>query len=173
MKIDKIVVGPLQENCYILTKNNKVIIIDPGDEYSKIKEKINGEVIAILITHSHFDHVGALEELHKEYFSPIYQNENLKEQDYEIEDFKFKVIKTYGHTNDSVTYYFYEENIMFTGDFIFKESVGRTDLPTGNINEMNMSIQKISEYSDDILIYPGHGDSTTLGYEKKNNYYFN
>ena len=61
---------------------------------------------------------------------------------------------------------------MFSGDFIFKESVGRCDLPGGNIGDMIKSINKIKEYDDDIVIYPGHGDSTTIGYEKNNNIYF-
>ena len=62
---------------------------------------------------------------------------------------------------------------MFTGDFLFKETVGRTDLEYGNLNEMKESIKKIKKYDNDIVIYPGHGEKTTLGYEKENNEYFN
>ena len=61
---------------------------------------------------------------------------------------------------------------MFVGDFIFKDNIGRVDLPTGNYQEMIESINKIKKYDDDIVLYPGHGDSTTLGHEKKHNYYF-
>ena len=61
---------------------------------------------------------------------------------------------------------------MFTGDFIFRDTVGRVDLPTGSEKEMNKSIEKIKKYDDDIDIYPGHGDITTLSYEKKSNVYF-
>ena len=62
---------------------------------------------------------------------------------------------------------------MFTGDFLFKDNIGRCDLPTGNVAKMKESINKIKKYSDNIKIYPGHGEETNLGYEKKNNYYFN
>ena len=79
------------------------------------------------------------------------------------------MLETKGHTTDSVTYYFYLDNIMFTGDFIFKETIGRTDLETGNMNEMKISLEKIKSYDDSIIIYPGHGDITNLGYEKENN----
>ena len=96
----------------------------------------------------------------------------LKEKNYKIENFSFDVIYTFGHTSDSVTYYFKEEKIMFTGDFIFKNSIGRTDLG-GNSNDMKNSINKIKKYSDNIKIYPGHGDTTSLIDEKANNVYFN
>ena len=66
---------------------------------------------------------------------------------------------------------FEEDNLMFIGDFIFKESIGRVDLPGGNSSEMNDSIKKILEYDNSIKLYPGHNDSTTLGYEKENNPY--
>ena len=62
---------------------------------------------------------------------------------------------------------------MFVGDFIFKDNIGRCDLPSGNIEEMKKSIEKIKKYDDDIIIYPGHGEITSLGYEKESNYYFN
>lgn len=184
MKIEKVVVGYLEENCYILIKDNDAIVIDPGDEYDKIKEKLEGKNLkAVLITHAHHDHVGALNDLINEYDVPIYYNNvneeinydkliNVKEQTYIISDFKFKVIYTPGHRNDLVTYYFYENNSMFVGDFIFKGSIGRVDLEYSSIVNMERSIRKIKEYDDDITIYPGHGDKTTLGYEKENNYYF-
>lgn len=173
MKISNIVVGYLEENCYFLEINNKVLIIDPGDEYLKIKDKLkNKELIGILITHHHNDHIGALNSLINDFNVSVYSNNNLEEKIYDIDDFKFEVIKTYGHTTDSLTYYFKEENVMFTGDFIFKETIGRTDLPTGNFDEMEKSIEKIKQFNDNIIIYPGHGDDTTLDYEKKYNYYF-
>lgn len=186
MKIEKLVVGSYQENCYFLRKNNNLIIVDPGDEFKRIDEKIindNLNLVAILITHAHFDHIGALEELTKKYNVPVYYNNvnneiiydnlvNVTEKEYNIKDFSFKVIYTSGHRNDLVSYYFYEEGIMFTGDFIFKGTIGRTDLKYGNMIDMLKSIKKIKEYPDNILIYPGHGDETLLKYEKENNYYF-
>ena len=89
-----------------------------------------------------------------------------------IGPFDIEVIYTKGHTNDSVTYYFKEEKIMFTGDFIFKNSIGRTDLG-GNTKDMIESINKIKHYDDSIIIYPGHGEYTTLSSEKENNEFFN
>lgn len=184
MKIEKIVVGPLQENCYILKKNNDIIIVDPGDEYEKIKNKIkNYNLICILITHAHFDHIGALNDFFNDYNIPIYyfnkNNEinyknliNLQEQEYKIKNFKFKTIYTPGHRNDEMTFYFYEEKMMFTGDFLFKGTIGRTDLEYGNSPDMQESIKKIKQYEDNIEIYPGHGDNSTLGLEKENNIFF-
>ena len=96
---------------------------------------------------------------------------NVEEKKYEIEDFKFEVIYTPGHRNDLVTYYFYEENIMFTGDFLFKGVIGRTDLEYSSFNDMKKSLIKIYKYSDDIIIYPGHGESSNMKNEKNNNYY--
>ena len=173
MQIDKIVVGDYQTNCYILSNNNNCIIIDPGDEFEKIKAFLkNKNVIAILITHRHFDHIGALDDLVRTYNCNVCEYNNLEEKNYSINDFNFDVIYTKGHTDDSVTFYFEKEKVMFTGDFLFENSIGRTDLPTGNFNEMLKSIELIKKYDDDIIIYPGHGNQTKLGLEKTNNYWF-
>ena len=173
MQIEKIIVGDYQTNCYLLSIDNDCLIIDPGDEYNKIKEKIKEKnVLAILITHRHFDHIGALEQLYKDYNVKIYDYKNVEEKEYIIKHFKFKVIYTKGHTDDSVTYYFEKENVMFTGDFLFENTIGRTDLPTGSFNEMLKSIDLIKQYEDEIIIYPGHGNTTKLGLEKLNNYWF-
>ena len=123
------------------------------------------------MTHSHNDHIGALEQLKKLYNIPVYQYKNLNEGNINIVDFNIDVIYTKGHKDDSITFYFKEDEIMFTGDFLFKNSIGRTDLETGNDIEMKKSIDKIHKYNDIIKIYPGHGPSTTLGLEKKYNYY--
>lgn len=164
MIIDKVVVGPLAENCYIVTKNEKTIIIDPGDEAQKIIDVAKDKnVVGVLITHHHFDHIGALKNIEK-YF-------NIKESR-EIEGFNYEIIKTPGHTSDSVSYYFPEEKVLFAGDFLFLNSIGRTDLPTGNDMEMQKSLELISKYPDDIVVYPGHGETTTLGYEKENFKYY-
>ncbi len=170
MKIITVPVGYLKANCYILNKKDENIIIDPGDEYDKIIQNIKGKVVATLITHSHFDHIGALDKIVKRFNCPIYDFKNLEEKEYKISDFIFEVIYTKGHTSDSVSYYFKESNALFTGDFLFKESIGRTDLETGNMNEMFKSIDKIIKYND-VIIYPGHGEKTTLEYEKKHNPY--
>lgn len=170
MNIKTLPVGPLQANCYILTVGSNNIIIDPGSEADKIKTNIKGKVSAILITHHHEDHVGVLREMKELFNCPVYSFYNLLEQKYQIDDFYFEAIYTKGHTDDSITYYFYKDKIMFTGDFLFKETIGRTDLHSGNKLEMQKSIAKIKKYHD-IKIYPGHGEETTIDYEKQNNIY--
>ena len=185
MIVEKVVVGLYQENCYFLIKEDKMLIVDPGDEYSIIKNKINElnkEVVGVLITHAHFDHVGALEELLNDYKVPVYYNNcnneikynniiDVKEKEYNINCFNFEIVYTKGHRNDCVTYYFNQDKIMITGDFLFKLSIGRMDLEYASEEEMIKSLNKIVNYNDDITIYPGHGDSSTLGYEKLYNPY--
>lgn len=163
MQINSIKVGPLRTNCYILTIDNKCLVIDPGDEYDKIKEEIgNKEVIGVIITHHHFDHIGALNCFNKKL---ILDRNNLDEKEYNIDKFNFEVIYTPGHKEDLITIYFRKEKVMFTGDFIFKGTIGRTDLPGSNHNDMINSLNKISKYNKDIIVYPGHGHSTILGEE--------
>lgn len=164
MNIKKVIVGELEENCYILTKENKVIIIDPGAEAEKIKNEISGEVIGIIITHHHFDHVGALNELKKCFNVPIidYQNKII------LEPFDYKIIENPGHTKDSISIYFAYEKIMFCGDFIFQGTIGRTDLPTGSMEKMKNSIKTLLTYDENITLYPGHNEHTTIKKEKEN-----
>ncbi len=168
MKIKTIITGYLEENCYILIQDNNCLIVDPGDNYKEILNEVsNYNLKGILITHYHFDHIGALNDILNYKNVNIYDYK-LEEKEYIIDNFKFEIIKTPGHTNDSVTFYFKETNTMFTGDFIFKESIGRTDL-NGSIKDMNESIKKIKKYDKNIILYPGHGDKTTIDYELKNN----
>lgn len=170
MIVEKIVVSQLEENCYVLKKENKVLVIDPGDEIDKITNVIgDSKVVGVLVTHNHFDHVGALEYFDK---NIIYSFSNLEEKEYNMDNFVFNVIYTPGHSSDSVSYYFKDLNSIFSGDFIFYENIGRCDLPTGNYNIMKESINKIKKYNDNIIIYPGHGEDTTIKHEIENNMYF-
>lgn len=169
MEIKTVKVGYLQTNCYIIKNNNNTIIIDPGDEYEKIKKEIDKNISAILVTHNHFDHVGAINQFKN---IKIYDYKNLKEQIYKIDDFEFEVIYTKGHTDDSISFYFEKEKVIFTGDFVFKNSIGRTDLETSSNEEMQKSIEKLKKYPKDITIYPGHGKETTLEEEIKTNPFF-
>lgn len=160
MDIKVIKVGPLETNCYILTIENESIIIDPGDDFNKIKEAIGtNKVIGCLVTHFHQDHIEALEEVVSHYDVEINKPKYGK--------FNYETIETPGHTFDSKTFYFKDINTMFTGDFIFKSSIGRTDLG-GNDKDMIDSLEKFKQYDDNIIIYPGHGPKTTLGQEKIN-----
>ena len=110
MKIDKIVVGDYQTNCYVLTLNNNCIIIDPGDDYEKIQEKVgNKNIEAIIITHYHFDHVGALNNFKSKIIDYKY-----KDGFYKINDFEFNIIHTPGHKEDCITIYFEKEKMAFS-----------------------------------------------------------
>ena len=174
MHLKKIKVGPIEENCYIIS-DKYTVIIDPGDEALKILDYIktnNLNLAAILITHHHFDHVGALNEILNYKNVPIYDNTNLEEKDYLIGGFNIEVIKTPGHTSDSLTYYFKDYNMMFVGDFIFKGNVGRWDLETGSYEVLMESIDKIKKYDINTIIYPGHGMETILSKEIKSNNFF-
>ena len=170
MEIKIVIVGKLETNCYVLIKNNKALVIDPGDDYHKIIEVVgNNKIEGVLITHNHFDHVGALSNFDK---NIIYSYSNLEEKEYTISEFSFEVIYNPGHTSDSISYYFKEIESIFCGDFIFYESIGRCDLPTGDINQMKESINKIKKYPQNIKIYPGHDIPTILEHEIENNIYF-
>lgn len=172
MEIKKVITGVLDENCYVLKSNNTCLVVDPGDDYNKIKEVIGDDkVLGVLITHSHFDHIGALRNFLTKKSVKIFKRSNLEEKEYVLGDFKFKVVYTPGHSKDSVSFYFEEENTMFVGDFIFKDSIGRVDLPGGDSKEMEESILKIKQYPLNIKLYPGHYDDTTLEEEIKNNPY--
>ncbi len=159
MKIDSLQVGYLKTNCYFIINDNDLIVVDPGDEYKRIKSKIGEHnVKAVFLTHSHFDHNGALEELINDYAVPVNPNE--------VPGFNYQTIPTPGHAKDSGSFYFPDEGIMFTGDFLFRQAIGRTDFPGGNNQDMKKSLAIIEKYPDNIIIYPGHGQKTVLGDEK-------
>ena len=80
--------------------------------------------------------------------------------------FSYEIIKTPGHASDSLTFYFKDEKVMFTGDFLFFHTIGRCDLETSSIEDMKKSLEEIKKYPDDIKIYPGHGRGSVLGEEK-------
>lgn len=160
MNIKCLTLGPLKTNCYIIEVDQGTIIIDPAYNADLIQKEIgNKKILTILITHYHFDHIGALKELETYY--------HVKAQDFK----KIKnmiVIPTKGHSLDSLTFYFPQEKIMFCGDFLFKNTFGRTDLPGGNNKQMLDSLEKISKYPLDTVLYPGHGEKTTLSLELSN-----
>ena len=170
MNIEVVVVGIIDTNCYILSINNHVLIIDPGDEYEKIMDTVKGRTVdGVLITHNHFDHIGAKDKFDS---NLVYDYHNLKEGITKIGEFEFEVIYTPGHKEDLISFYFDKYNALFCGDFIFYGSIGRTDLKGGNYSEMLKSISKTKRFSDDVTIYPGHGKITTFAHERLNNPYF-
>lgn len=165
MEINKIEVGYLRTNCYVLKKNNDILIIDPGDELDKIEPYLNGNLLGVIITHHHFDHIGALDDLINKYHLKVYDINNLNDDNI-IGSFTFKMIKTPGHKSDLISLLF--DNHLFCGDFIFEGSIGRCDLPTGDFKEMQDSISKIIKLPKDTIIYPGHGNITMLEKELPN-----
>lgn len=128
MKIKRLTLGVLHTNCYILYKNEDALIIDPADDFMQIKNSVKGyNVKGILVTHHHFDHIGALDELEKHF--------NLKHNSFD-DGFDYEIIKTPGHASDLMSFYFPSEKVMFTGDFLFYHTIGRCDLPESNIDDM-------------------------------------
>ncbi len=180
--------GPYQTNCYIVTKDGKDIIIDPGvDATSWVKANITNP-IAILNTHGHFDHVWSNAQLQKELGIKLYTPKEdamllnssswmpdlppstpdvLVEDDEEldIEGIKIKFRHFPGHTPGSSTIEI--DDAMFSGDFIFERSIGRTDFPYSNAADMKKSLQKFQELNFDKTIYPGHGGTTTIKQEQQ------
>ncbi|MEZ0536741.1 MBL fold metallo-hydrolase [Caldicellulosiruptoraceae bacterium PP1] len=199
MFLEKVIVGELLTNCYIFGTDKEVIVIDPGDEGTKIENIINRfnlKVSAIVLTHGHFDHIMAAHFLKNRFKTKIIANINEKEllnnprlnlsrhigdeisieadiylndgEFIDIDDFKLNVIHTPGHTFGSMCL-LYDNKILFSGDTIFKDTYGRTDLPTGNDDSIINSIKtKILTLNKDITIYPGHGFSTTIRDEISN-----
>lgn len=170
LKIVCIVNGNLEENCYIVHNGKNALIVDPGSDSNKIINeisKLNLEVSGILITHYHFDHIGALDDIKKQYDVPIYDYKSPINN--KVDCFKFKKINNFGHTMDSCSFLFEEDNIMFTGDFVFFETIGNYE--DKNEIEMFNSLKEFVKLNDNIKIYPGHGQSSSVGYEKEYNYF--
>lgn len=169
MDIKCIKTGYLEENCYIISKEDNCLVVDPGDDASKIIDEIGEKtVLGVLITHYHFDHIGALDELKERYNVEVIDYKNRKNL---IGNFNFEIIDTKGHKEDAVSYYFKEEKIMFVGDFIFEGTIGRCDLSGGNFEEMKKSLFNLKQLDKNIILYPGHGNKTTIERELLNNPY--
>lgn len=169
MKVKSFVNGELFENCYLVYSDKDALIIDPGLVIKELEEFVkenNLKVLSILITHYHFDHICGLE-----YYKDLY---NVNVVDYKsdlnnIDPFKFEILSTPGHTKDSVCFYFSEDKIMFTGDALFKETIG--NYKKDDESDMYKSLTNILQYPSDTVIYPGHDEVSTLGHEKEYNMY--
>ena len=169
LEIITVVNGYLEENCYIIHNGQTCLVVDPGSDPEKIIDAIKSKglnPLGVLITHSHFDHVGALDDLKKEYPNMIVIN-NKNKGDQSIGLFKFKVIENPGHTEDSVSYYFDMNNILFSGDFVFKGTIG--NYPDGMEDDMVKSLNIFKYMPSNVDVYPGHGPSTTVKEEIENN----
>ena len=203
-KIMQLPLGALQTNCYILAceETNKAAIIDPGWNGRLLADTIekNGwELSHILLTHSHFDHVGGLKELKELTNAPIYlhpDGEMMLARSHEIAtmydlefpiaptadvtlaagqtiavgDLTLDVLYTPGHAPGHVCFYLKEHHVLFDGDVLFQNSIGRTDLPGGDYDLLMKSIrEEVLPLPDDTHILSGHGAATMLGTERQNN----
>ena len=206
IEIKSMTLGMVATNCYlIINKENKeALLVDPADNALRISNVIeeNGcTLTAILLTHGHFDHIMALNDLKKRYNVPVYAHEEeedvLKQSSLNLsgsigqiyttqadvyvkdgEHLKLAgldviVLYTPGHTKGGVCYYFPEEKVLMSGDTLFHCSIGRTDFPTGSMSQLVRSVkEQLFVLPDDVQVYPGHDSVTSIGYEKQYNPFF-
>lgn len=201
MKIERLPVGPLQTNCYILSDEKDGIIVDPGADAPRIIRRVKEmdiSVSRIVLTHGHYDHILALHDVQNAFpeaklclchlekelvnnpaeslviyadksFAPVQADILLKEGDLiPVGRETLKVLETPGHTAGSIC--LLGKNLLISGDTLFYMGMGRCDLPSGSLTaEVHSILNKLFPLSDDIMVYPGHGQETTLGFEKRNN----
>ena len=190
-------VGGFEVNCSILSENGKAWIVDPGQEADRIIDllaKKGLEPAAILLTHGHFDHIGGIPGLLEKFPDlPVYVHEkdmpmfghplnqlppeytafakprNLETLD-KLESLEgLEILGTPGHTPGGVCYYFPKNKLLLSGDTLFAGSVGRTDLPGGDMATLMDSLRKLTALPDDTLVIPGHGMHTRIALEKSGN----
>ncbi|WP_263832998.1 MBL fold metallo-hydrolase [Sulfurospirillum oryzae] len=195
MQIKSKACGAYGTNCYIITIDGKEIIIDPGMEATSWVLRNVHHPVAILNTHGHFDHVWSNAELASQLNIPIYapvddcfmlENDPFGQgtpsshadvrvegdQSFVIEGINVQFFHFPGHTPGCSTILI--ENALFSGDFIFKNSIGRYDFPYSSSDQMRQSLEKFQKIDADWEIFPGHGGSTTLKVEQRNvPYWFN
>ena len=160
MQIKKIVVGTLQTNCYLFISDKEMAVIDPGDETQKILTGIKNAGARpkfIISTHRHFDHISALKKV--EEATGAKTLESLREGDeIKIGKEKLRVLRTPGHAEEAIC--LLGNGILFSGDTLFAEGYGRTDLPGGSKKKMRESLERLfREIPKGTKIYPGHGKS--------------
>ncbi len=189
MKIISKAMGAYQTNCYIVEKKGFELIIDPGVEaVSWVKSHVSNPK-AILNTHGHFDHIWSNAELSRELNIPIYcpkddafmlENDIFShgtpcskadvevehDEEFSIEDCQIRFWHFPGHTPGCSAIQI--EDALFSGDFLFKRSIGRVDFPYSDAEAMKKSLEKIMSFKQDFTLYPGHGESSSLFEEQKN-----
>ncbi|MCQ4635320.1 MBL fold metallo-hydrolase [Anaerovorax odorimutans] len=181
MKIKRFIGGVLESNGYVIYQNEggSCFVIDPGynsDRFVQYIQKMDLKPEGILLTHHHYDHTGAVKKLKNEFDCPVF----LHREDMDIykeavehpledgeaimlEDEELRVIHTPGHTRGSVCFYSEKSKTVFTGDTIFNVDLGRTDLEDGCQEDMVRSCRDIiDKWSNEIYIYPGHGDGCNM-----------
>jgi len=203
MTVTTVPYGPLGSNMYIISLRDGYLIVDPSvsPDYaiskSKLPDSLRSEVLAVLMTHGHYDHTACLDEW-AEFTDKIYissdeakvLNEPLNNCSYlfdkplkfssktidlpdelTISDADIKVLRTPGHTPGSVCFFFEKEKVLFTGDTLFAGSVGRSDLPLGDYGDLMSSLKSLVTLPDETICYPGHGFRTSIRTEKERNPY--
>lgn len=199
--IKKLSLGQMAANCYIIENGKQSIVIDPGAEGWKLVsylESHNLHVAYVLLTHGHFDHIGAIDLLKQKYDCQVYIHENDYDMVYNdqinlsayyqplkiqtevirvknhliLDEFKITFINLPGHTKGSCFVVFDDYEIVFSGDVLFKNSIGRYDFPTSSLEDTKNTLKKIYQMDTNYQIYPGHGEDTTLFAEKSNNPFF-
>ncbi len=195
MRIKTLPLGHLETNCYIITDENTLecAVVDPGDESNTILNYLEDNHLKlreIFLTHGHFDHTGAVETLLEETGARVWLHEkeaaNTRSEHYRffapdnamyygegdritVGSLTFLVMETPGHSPGSVTLMC--GPALFTGDTLFRDSTGRTDLPGGDMETEMASLRRLSALEGDYEVYPGHMDGTTLERERSVNYY--
>lgn len=196
MLIKTIPVGQLETNCYVVTNEATLecVVIDPGDEANTILDYLESNhlrCVAIMLTHGHYDHVGAARTVQEETGAVVYMNRRddarfstdphmrflMEKEDHVYDEgdeimaagLHFYVMATPGHTPGGVSLRC--EDALFTGDTLFKGSCGRTDLPGGSMEQELRSIRRLCELAGDFEVYPGHMDASSLERERNFNYY--
>ncbi len=196
MEINKFTLGPVMTNTFVVHENGKGFIVDcpyPSSILDKFIEDNKIKIEFIILTHTHFDHVSGLKYYKDKFGVDVYASEDAKDLaedknfnlgyhisnlevpiDHYLKDgevfskYNIKAIKTPGHTIDSMSFVIGDD--VFTGDTLFKLSVGRTDFPGGSFEEIRDSIlNKLGKLDRNSNIYPGHNENTTLGFELDNN----
>jgi glyoxylase-like metal-dependent hydrolase (beta-lactamase superfamily II) len=197
MDVKVIEVGPLATNCYVLTAGDRCLVIDPGDEADRILAALDGfKVQAILLTHGHFDHTSAAAYLQEKTAAPVFVGapdrallddpgwmkqfmstdagtisdvRTLAEGDkVQLGETVLEVWETPGHSAGSLSFISNEAQ-GFCGDLIFREGVGRTDLPGGDPDRLFESVDRVLKLPGKTAIYPGHGPRTTVAHENAAN----
>jgi hydroxyacylglutathione hydrolase len=202
MDVRTYTVGPVQENCRVARRDGarEAIVIDPGDEAPRLIEAVGDlDVVAILLTHTHFDHVGAVAPLARatgaEVWCPEIEVPVLADimrfvpwpgfgpyesydadhtvaggERLELAGFEIDVIFTPGHSPGHVTYAIGAEQAIFSGDVLFEGSIGRTDLPGGDHATLMRTLSSLVDaLPDETVVYPGHMGNTTIGRERATN----